>query len=109
MSTPSSPPPETAAIQANHSLTIFEAAEQKSTLLTALSNSSKSLEVNLSGVDDIDSTGIQLLLFLKQEAQRQQKAVVYTHHSPTVLGVIELLNLAAQLGDPLLMPRGETA
>ncbi|WP_035854035.1 STAS domain-containing protein [Deefgea rivuli] len=94
-------------VHADSSLTIFEAAEQKTALLSTLSTAIDTLEINLSAIDEIDSAGIQLLLFLKQEATRQQKIMQYSHHSPSVLNAIELLNLAAQLGDPLLMPRGE--
>ena len=107
MSTSSSNSPAHTVIHAESNLTIFEAAEQKTTLLSALTTASEALEINLSAIDELDSAGIQLLLFLKQEATRQQKTMLYSHHSPSVLSAIELLNLAAQLGDPLLMPRGE--
>ncbi|WP_410499382.1 lipid asymmetry maintenance protein MlaB [Chitinibacter sp. S2-10] len=109
MSNATSTSQESAMIYANINLTIFEAAEQKSILLAALGNAPDTLEVNLSAVDEIDSAGIQLLLFLKQEAQRQQKTVSYSQHSTATLNAIELLNLAGQLGDPLLIPKGEQA
>ena len=106
MSNSSSHSPAGAVIHATSNLTIFEAAEQKATLLSALSAAKDAIEINLSAVEEIDSAGIQILLFLKQEASRQQKNIAYSQHSPSVLNAIELLNLATQLGDPLLMPRG---
>ncbi|KAF0813945.1 hypothetical protein IGB42_01624 [Andreprevotia sp. IGB-42] len=91
-------------LQLEGGLTIFQASELKDQLLQALSRTGNQIELDLSGVDELDTAGVQLLLALKQEAANQQKSVSYSHHSPTVLAAIDLLNLAATLGDPLLIP-----
>ncbi|WP_035059366.1 STAS domain-containing protein [Andreprevotia chitinilytica] len=86
--------------------TIFEIAELKDALLHALHMAPDTLEIDLSGVEELDTSGVQVLLLLKQEAARLQKSVHYSRHSPAVLAVIDLLNLAGTLGDPVLMPNG---
>ncbi|SMC18135.1 anti-anti-sigma factor [Andreprevotia lacus DSM 23236] len=91
-------------LQLEGGLTIFQAAELKDELLQALAHAEHRIELNLAAVEEIDSAGVQLLLALKHEAASQQKTVNYSHHSPPVLAAIDLLNLAATLGDPLLIP-----
>ena len=91
-------------LQLEGGLTIFQAAELKDDLLHALGRANPHVEVDLAHVEEIDTAGVQLLLALKQEAASQQKSVSYSHHSPAVLAAIDLLNLAATLGDPLLIP-----
>ena len=76
----------------------------RSELLGALHTDSAMLEIDLSSVEEVDSSGMQLLLMLKQEAARLNKRLVYSHHSPAVISVIELLHLGRYLGDPLLIP-----
>jgi anti-anti-sigma factor len=85
-------------------LTIFQAADLKAELLMCLNQGERrDVEFDLAQVTEIDSTGVQLMLMLKREAQKQDKALTFTHHSLPVLGVIDLLNLGGTLGDPLLM------
>jgi anti-anti-sigma factor len=84
-------------------MTIYRAAELKETLLKALTASSV-LEVDLHGVTEVDSAGIQLLMLTKATGQTIACEVKLVNHSPAVLEVFELLDLAAHFGDPLLMP-----
>ena len=51
--------------------------------------------------------GLQLLLLLKREAQRGDKRVALIRHSQAVRATIEFCNLAAELGDPLVIPAAE--
>ncbi|WP_153112027.1 STAS domain-containing protein [Propionivibrio limicola] len=88
-------------------LTIYNALELKSRLLEALA-SSDALELDLLQVADIDTAGVQLLLLLKKEAQRAGKRVAIVAHSQAVRSVIEFCNLAAELGDPLVIPATES-
>ena len=89
-------------------LTIYHALEQKHMLLDAL-GSTDELELDLMQVGEIDTAGLQLLILLKKEAQRTGKRLSIVAHSQSVRAVIDFCNLAAELGDPLVIPAAETA
>jgi anti-sigma B factor antagonist len=83
-------------------LTIYRAAELKDALLAAV-NHAQVLEVDLAGVTEIDTAGVQLLMLAKRSALQLQRQLRLVAHSPAVLEVFELLDLAGWFGDPLLM------
>ena len=83
--------------------TIYAAADAKARL-TALLEACAEVELDLSAVSEIDTAGFQLLLLIKREAQRLGKTVRFVAHSRTTLELIDLYNMAAQLGDPLVIP-----
>lgn len=90
-------------------LTIYRAAELKEALLAAINRvhanaKVQTLEVDLAGVTEIDTAGVQLLMLAKRSALQLQRQVRLVAHSPAVLEVFELLDLAGWFGDPLLMP-----
>ncbi|GAA5173679.1 hypothetical protein GCM10025771_01490 [Niveibacterium umoris] len=87
----------------NGGMTIFEAVELREQLSAALTAAPERLAVDLSGVEEIDTAGTQLLIALKRQAAKEGKALEYCLHSAAVLGVIDLLNLAGALGDPVLV------
>jgi len=87
-------------------LTIYHALDQKNTLLDALAASDE-LELDLLPVSEMDTAGLQLLILLKKEAQRSGKRVSIVAHSQAVRAVIDFCNLAAELGDPLVIPATE--
>ncbi|MFB0934437.1 MAG: STAS domain-containing protein [Propionivibrio sp.] len=87
-------------------MTIYNALDQKQELLDALS-SSDDVELDLSQVGEIDTAGLQLLILMKKEAQRAGKRVVIVAHSQPVRSLIDFCNLAADLGDPLVIPASE--
>ncbi len=89
-------------------LTIYHALAQKQVLLEALA-ASEELELNLSQVGEMDTAGLQLLVLLKKEAQRAGKRVRIVAHSQAVSGVIDFCNMAAEFGDPLVIPAHERA
>lgn len=80
-------------------LTIFRAMELKPVLLATPPVD----EIDLSGVTDLDTAGVQLLMLAKKTALAAQRDVKLVAHSPAVLEVFELLNVAAYFGDPLVM------
>ena len=88
-------------------LTIYHALEQKHRLLDALGGTDE-LELDLMQVGEIDTAGLQLLILLKKEAQRTGKRLSIVAHSQPVRSVIDFCNLAAELGDPLVIPAAET-
>lgn len=89
-------------------LTIYHALEQKTALLDALITADE-LELDLVQVGEIDTAGLQLLILLKKEAQRAGKQVTLVAHSQAVRSAIDFCNLAAELGDPLLIPAAEAS
>ncbi|MBI2276351.1 MAG: STAS domain-containing protein [Dechloromonas sp.] len=89
-------------------LTIYHALEQKHLLLDALAATSE-LELNLAQVAEIDTAGLQLLVLLKKEAQRAGKQVRIVAHSQAVSSIIDFCNMAAEFGDPLVIPAHEAS
>jgi anti-sigma B factor antagonist len=85
-------------------LTIYTVLELKETLLTALLTTDE-LELDLSGVSEIDGAGLQLLVMVKQESVTLGKTLRFIGHSPVVLELIDLSGLAGFFGDPLLIVR----
>jgi anti-sigma B factor antagonist len=92
-----------ALLRLDGELTIYRAAELKATLSQAL-DSVQQLEIDLSGVTEIDTSGVQLLMLTKRLATAAQRSLHLSSHSPAVLEVFELLDLAAYFGDPLITP-----
>jgi len=92
-----------AGLSLDGELTIYRAAELKELLLNALAAGSGDLEVDLSGVSEFDSAGLQLLMLAKKTAQQRGRELRLAGHSPAVLEVFELLNVAAHFGDPLVI------
>ena len=92
-----------ATLRLDGELTIYRAAELKPLILAPLGEA-QVLEVDLAGVSEIDSAGVQLLMLAKREAQARGGELHLVAHSPAVLDVFELLDLAAFFGDPLVMP-----
>ena len=82
---------------------IYHAGQLKEEL-QALLGSQPQLEIDLGAVTDFDCSGVQILLLLKREAQRHGRLLTFSHHSPAVREVLDLLNLVAELGDPLVIP-----
>ncbi len=79
-------------------MTIYNVSEQKNKLIDFLSSAIE-LQVDLSAVTEIDSAGLQLLLWLKQEASNLK----LVNHSQAVVNVFQLLNLAMYFGDPIVL------
>ncbi len=87
----------------NDEMTIYTAAEQKGALLEHLSDCNE-IELDLSGITEIDSAGLQLLMILKSEAVRLNQEVRFIHHSQPVIEIFELLKLSARFADPIVIP-----
>lgn len=95
---------QTLAIQGE--LTVFTAAEQKQQLLAFL-KSADELEINLAGVTEIDTAGLQLLILIKREAAHSNKTLSFVMHSEAVLEILELANLTSIFKDQVILARKE--
>lgn len=87
-------------------LTIYQALELKQRLTSALAESAL-LELDLSQVAEIDTSGLQLLILAKREAARLDKDMRIVAHSPSVRQTIDLCNLGAFFGDPVVITAQE--
>lgn len=83
-------------------MTIYTALELKEPLLGALAQC-HAMKIDLAGVGEIDSAGLQLLVMAKTEAAAQGKTLSLSGHSPAVLEILELCNLESFFGDPVLI------
>jgi anti-sigma B factor antagonist len=88
-------------------MTIYHAAELKPALLDALGQGDD-IEIDLAGVSELDTSGVQLLMLMKREAMEAGKGLTLSGHSPAVLEVFELLGLGSWFGDPQVLPAGAT-
>ena len=92
-------------LQIDGEMTIYRAAELKQTLLDALDSlaGQGALDIDLAGVTEIDTVGVQLLMLAKKTAGERQCELRLLAHSEAVTQVFELLNLATYFGDPLVV------
>lgn len=89
-------------------MTIYNALQLKENLLASLEHCDQ-VEIDLAGVIELDSAGLQLLLMLKNEAKARGKSVGIFRHSPAVLEVLDLCNLEEFFGDHVLVSSQENA
>jgi anti-sigma B factor antagonist len=73
-------------------LTIVTVAAHRETLLAALRDGS-AVRVELSGISDLDTAGLQVLLLLRDEAARLHVPVEFAAPSPAVAEVLALTGL----------------
>jgi anti-sigma B factor antagonist len=81
-------------------MTIYNAAELKAELMKHLAQPGEQ-EIDLSGVGEMDTAGLQLLVLAKREAARLKTILHFNGHSRAVLEVINLCNMAGYFGDPI--------
>ena len=83
-------------------MTIYQAAELHSQIQAALQQE-RALELNLAGVTELDTAGVQVLMMAKKTAQADGRALHLVAHSHTVQEVFELLRVASFFGDPMVL------
>jgi anti-sigma B factor antagonist len=86
-------------------LSIYRADELKRSLIEPLAQGVQ-LVVNLAAVTEFDTCGLQLLMLAKRTAAALGSELQLVGHSPAVLDVFELLNVAAYFGDHLVIAPG---
>ncbi|MFT5115552.1 MAG: anti-sigma B factor antagonist [Parasphingorhabdus sp.] len=79
-------------LDASPDMTIYSAANNLAEIKDYYSQFNH-FELNLSAVEEIDSSGIQLLFALKQSATKDGKQVVLNEVSAPVAEVMEVLNI----------------
>lgn len=80
-------------------LNIFRAAELRDLLLADPTPKT----IDLAGVSAFDTAGLQLLMCAKQAALAGERTLSLVAHSPAVIEVFDLLNVASYFNDPLVM------
>lgn len=85
-------------------INIYSASEFKRQLLDQL-GAAPLIEINLSQVGEMDTAGFQVLYLAKREAAKNGKALHLVSHSAGVLEVMDLYNMAAYFGDPMVISR----
>ncbi len=85
------------SIKADDTLTVVHAREMKEKFLNAL-ESTDSLELDLSHVNEMDTAGFQLLVVLKREAELQEKSFRISGYSPAAISVLKTYNMEDYFG-----------
>ena len=83
-------------------------AETIKTFLLEVLRTPVSFDVDLSGVTEIDTAGIQVLMAAKNHAKAHGVELRLLGHSPPVLELIEIYDLAAWRGDSLVVAAAAT-
>jgi anti-sigma B factor antagonist len=91
-------------------ITIHGAADLKSTLLAALGSdeSEGEIAIDVSGVSELDTAGLQLLLMLKLQADQLGRTLLLVDPSAAVTEVLSLVRLDLRLDqviDPAVIGR----
>lgn len=81
-------------------MTLLRAIELRDALIGAIEQPSTTIELDLSGVNELDTAGVQLLLLAKRTALTRNKDLRLVGQSATVVQVFEMLNLATYFGAP---------
>lgn len=82
-------------------LTIAHAAATRETLLQALAACDGDLALDLAGVGEFDSSGVQLLLATRHSLRARGHALRLSAASPAVRDALARFGLDALLADPL--------
>jgi len=94
---------EAGRLRLHCNLTIFQAEQLWPAVSKALKKKTVQ-EVDLAEVGEFDSAGVQLLVMFKRIAAAQGRSLRLVNHSPAVIDVLSLVNVAGLLGDPVVLP-----
>ncbi|QEL54214.1 STAS domain-containing protein [Chromobacterium paludis] len=86
----------TLSLFAGHEQTIFQAAQWRDELLRAL-QSGEDIHLDLSTLEELDSAGAQVLIWLRQEAARLGRPLVIGNPSRCVVEFAALMGMDAVL------------
>jgi anti-anti-sigma factor len=83
-------------------MTIYHAADLKAQMLPAI-RSAAEVEIDLSGVSEMDTAGFQLLVMVKRELAERGQSLRLIGHSPATLEVLDWYQMAGYFGDPVVL------
>ncbi len=83
-------------------MTIYTAEELRQELLNEIVGDEE-VEIDLSEVHEMDTAGFQLLVMAKRECEKAGRPLSFVSHSAEVMEVLELYNMAAYFGDPVVL------
>jgi anti-sigma B factor antagonist len=83
-------------------LTIYTVSQARCEIPTRMAKH-KAQILDLSGVEELDTAGVQLLLWLKRDAASRGFTLTLVHHPPAVVEILDLLKLTATFGDSILL------
>lgn len=96
----------TSRLMLDGAMTIYNAVDIKSQLMTAVQQS-QMLELDLSGVTEMDTAGFQLLVLAKRESLQADHKLRIVAHSDPVREIIEFYGMTGFFGDPMVIPAKE--
>jgi anti-anti-sigma factor len=79
-------------------MTVYAAANIMNKLIAAI-DSAENVEIDLSQISEIDTTGAQLLILAKRHAERTDKQLQLVSYSPSVRELIDVYRLGAFFGE----------
>jgi anti-sigma B factor antagonist len=83
-------------------LTIYTVAEARNEIPDRMAKHGAQV-LDLSGIEELDTAGVQLLLWLKRDLASRGSGLALVRHSPAVVEVLDQLKLTVVFGDPILI------
>lgn len=83
-------------------MTIYRVTELKQQFVEKIA-AHQEIEVDLSGVGEIDAAGLQLMVMAKLEASIREKVLRFDGHSAAILEILDLSGLTGFFGDPVVI------
>lgn len=83
-------------------MTIFRMEELKEIILPVIADNEE-IEIDLSDVTEIDGAGVQLMISIKLEAWKHEKALRFTGHSALVIAAVDICGLSTFFGDSIVI------
>jgi len=84
-------------------MTIFQ-AEELFLQLKPLAASGKDLTLDVSGVSEMDSSAVQILLVMRDALRADGQQLTLANHSDAVLDVMAVMGLSGCFNDPVIEP-----
>jgi anti-sigma B factor antagonist len=69
--------------------------------ISSLLQSYDQFQLNFSNLEELDSSGVQCLMYIKKLFTSKNKKIIYLEHSNHVLKTMETLGLVANFGDKI--------
>lgn len=84
-------------------LTIYNAESFQNQLVTVFDDCSR-IAIDLSSVNELDTSGVQLLMNAKKESIRRNQLLRLVNHSSVVIHIFDLMGLIGFFGDKIKIP-----